>query len=472
MNNESTPVAMLVVEMIQDHNGDFVQIAKDSAGHVCGILPSPGVDRKSNPPRILNESIVSGSEIRKNNAPSKFVLVLLDEERRVVGVAFLFLDMQNDLVVVTVKHNLELGAFWIKGLNNSILVEACTIQESKYFDLVYLRCRSFSTFGNTAIKKVVKPSHTGGFSINAVNNSGDSVSVYGATAGVLGDENPFVMKHTASTLPGFSGAPMVRNSCLVGIHKGSLKGDGGQFNVCIVAYYAFIIDGIIPVPARYRTEPTGPLILDESSETDSAYTEVSGKSFKLYKRGQRFDIHNDNGDYYVTLDGNAVGFSDAIQFEREFKEAWADVIFEGGYDYEEIMNNSEALKVFRSGRIPSDGQLTHWTISNEGMNYDLGIDVGPARELSPSVEDFRAGNDSGTTVAWTPSSAVSVSSPISIPLTRKSRRTRRKKTSKSNSEGVNMSVVENQTVSPQGKPSVSFQKSKDSETLLSLQTKQ
>lgn len=155
--------------------------------------------------------------------------------------------------------------------------------------------------------KALKPNSV--FSGSATVYGFGNMGLMSSSGGIARDNrNAFALKHFATTVPGYSGAPLIASSGVVGVHTGATR-EGEPANE------ATAISAILMALQVKESPFTGgrnhPVPWDEMDEPDSE--EI------LYGRGGRIDIRARGSDYATKLR------EDAMREPQFVGKSWADI---------------------------------------------------------------------------------------------------------------------------------------------------
>jgi hypothetical protein len=280
-------------------------------------------------------------------------------------------------------------------------------------DIVYLTSRGITNLGTKAVTAVVPARNDVGITIVATNTSGKVVTSSGAIAGVDLSGSPLTVLHTASTLPGFSGA-LVRNSGSVcGMHVSSVMTKQGHYNVFLDLFIIFMIDGLLPRPrsSAYVSPRNGVLAVSltdsvrvsESSEgsRDAVHKLEDYLNQDLLISGKHYKFDPDAENFSVFVKGSQVAFVEDSEFETIRQEYYEDQAYNLGLTLDEMLEITEIRDKFHAGKFVTQGEIVALT-SRGGSRRRYNESADPGAIVPISVErqvtnqHFRLSGDRST----------------------------------------------------------------------------
>jgi hypothetical protein len=169
---------------------------------------------------------------------------------------------------------------------------------------------STASFAMLGVKKckVGKMRRNAALYIPEVTFFGNKTSTVAHSGAVLGEVQlplPYAVKHSVSTKPGFSGAPMVSEGYVVGVHIGSLEGEANVGSVISPAYVKYDPEsatGDEPVYGQADDEWNDLKEADAERQNAKAYRQfMSGRARNFDKKRKnvqptRFEFDSDDDD--------------------------------------------------------------------------------------------------------------------------------------------------------------------------------
>jgi hypothetical protein len=318
------------------------------------------------------EMAIPGSILRPSpeNANTKYEVLVLSHDRSMLGLGAIF-SRNGEVTVFMPAHVYHNGATYLRGSAGSLLISDMQVTFSKVpeADIVYLTSRGITNLGTKAVTTVVPARNDVGVTIVATNTSGKVVTSSGAIAGVDLSGSPLTVLHTASTLPGFSGA-LVRNSGSVcGMHVSSVMTKEGHYNVFLDLFIIFMIDGLLPRPrSSAYVSPRGGVLavsltdgvrVSESSEgsRDAVHKLEDYLNQDLLVSGKHYKFDPDTNNFSVFVKGSQVAFVGDSEFEEIRLEYYEDLAHNQGITLNELLEMTEIRDRFNAGKFVTQGEV-------------------------------------------------------------------------------------------------------------------